>query len=122
MIKLFAAFPESAHPMSMLITSMASLSSIYHNKVDIKDPQGREEFFFQVLGKMPMLAATILNHTNKKAVGSYDESLNYSANILNLFFGGNPSYEINPVFSKALDLLLILHADHEQNCSTSSVR
>ena len=121
-IKLFAAFPESAHPMSMLITSMASLSSIYHNKVDIKDPQGREEFFFQVLGKMPMLAATILNHTNKKAVGSYDESLNYSANILNLFFGGNPSYEINPVFSKALDLLLILHADHEQNCSTSSVR
>ena len=121
-IKLFAAFPESAHPMSMLITSMASLSSIYHNKVDIKDPQGREEFFFQVLGKMPMLAATILNHTNKKAVGSYDENLNYSANILNLFFGGNPSYEINPVFSKALDLLLILHADHEQNCSTSSVR
>ena len=75
--KLFAAFPENAHPMSMLITSMASLSSIYHNQINIKEPQDREEFFFQVLGKMPILAATILNHTNKKAVGSYDENLNY---------------------------------------------
>ena len=120
--KLFAAFPDNAHPMSMLITSIAALSSIYHNEVNIKDPEDREAFFFQVLGKMPMLAATILNHINKQTVGSYDESLNYSANILNLFFGGNPNYEINPTFSKALDLLLILHADHEQNCSTSSVR
>ena len=120
--KLLQTFPENAHPMSMLITSVASLSSIYHNEINIRDLEDREAFFFQVLGKMPMLAATILNHINKKTVGSYDEKLNYSANILNLFFGGNAHYESSPVFSKALDVLLILHADHEQNCSTSSVR
>ena len=120
--KLLQTFPENAHPMSMLITSVASLSSIYHNDINIRDPEDREAFFFQVLGKMPMLAATILNHINKKTVGSYDEKLNYSANILNLFFGGDAHYESSPVFSKALDVLLILHADHEQNCSTSSVR
>ena len=121
-IKLFDTFPEDAHPMSMLITSMASLSSIYHHDINVSEPEDREAFFFQVLGKVPMLAATILNHINNKTVGSYDEKLNYSANILNLFFGGIPNYEMNPIFSKALDVLLILHADHEQNCSTSSVR
>ena len=120
--KLLLTFPENAHPMSMLMTSVASLSSIYHHEINIKEPEDREAFFFQVLGKMPMLAATIFNHINKKTVGSYDETLNYSANILNLFFGGNANYERSPVFSKALDVLLILHADHEQNCSTSSVR
>ena len=121
-IKLLHALPEDAHPMSMLITSVASLSSIYHNEINIREPEDREAFFFQVVGKMPMLAAAILNHINKKTIGSYSETLNYSANILNLFFGGSSNYEINPVFSKALDVLLILHADHEQNCSTSSVR
>ena len=120
--KLMQTFPENAHPMSMLITSVASLSSIYHSEINVRDPEDREAFFFQVLGKMPILAATILNHINKTTVGSYDEKLNYSANILNLFFGGNTDYERSPVFSKALDVLLILHADHEQNCSTSSVR
>ncbi len=120
--KLLHTFPENAHPMSMLITSVASLSSIYHHEINIRDTEDREAFFFQVLGKMPMLAAAILNNINNKTVGSYDEKLNYSANILNLFFGGNADYERSPVFSKALDVLLILHADHEQNCSTSSVR
>ena len=120
--KLMQTFPENAHPMSMLMTSVASLSSIYHHEINIKNPEDREAFFFQVLGKMPMLAATIFNHINKKTAGSYDETLNYSSNILNLIFGGNANYERSPVFSKALDVLLILHADHEQNCSTSSVR
>ncbi len=120
--QLLLTFPENAHPMSMLMTSVASLSSIYHNEVNIKNPEDREAFFFQILGKMPMLAATIFNHINKRTVGSYDEKLSYSANILNLFFGGNTNYERSSVFSKALDVLLILHADHEQNCSTSSVR
>ena len=55
-------------------------------------------------------------------MGHYDEDLTYAENILRLFFGGDADYEINPVFSKALDILLVLHADHEQNCSTSSVR
>ena len=121
-VSLLGTFPKNTHPMSMLITSLASLSSICHDRINIKDSEDRETFFFEVLGRMPMLVATILNHSSKKTVGSYDETLNYSANILNLFFGDNSNYVINPVFSRALDILLILHADHEQNCSTSSVR
>jgi len=121
-VSLLGTFPKNTHPMSMLITSLASLSSICHDTINIKDSEDRETFFFEVLGRMPMLVATILNHSSKKTVGSYDETLNYSANILNLFFGDNSNYVINPVFSRALDILLILHADHEQNCSTSSVR
>ena len=71
---------------------------------------------------MPILVANVFNHNQEDANVEYDESLSYSENILRLFFGWKDGYEINPIFSKALDILLILHADHEQNCSTSSVR
>ena len=71
---------------------------------------------------MPILVANVFNHNQKDANVDYDESLSYSENILRLFFGWKDGYEIDPVLSKALDILLILHADHEQNCSTSSVR
>ena len=71
---------------------------------------------------MPILVANVFNHNQKDANVDYDESLSYSENILRLFFGWKDGYEIDPILSKALDILLILHADHEQNCSTSSVR
>jgi citrate synthase len=119
--QLFKTFPKTAHPMSMLTTSMAALS-IYHPNINIREPKCRDDFFFNVLGKIPMLAAAILNIIQGSTVGTYKESLNYSGNILNLFFGGAGDHTVSPVFSKALDVLLILHADHEQNCSTSSVR
>jgi len=119
--QLFKTFPKTAHPMSMMATSMAALS-VYHPKVNIREPQSRDNFFFNMLGKTPMLAAAILNTTQGSTAGTYEESRNYSGNILNLFFGGAGDYEVSSVFSKALDVLLILHADHEQNCSTSSVR
>jgi citrate synthase len=107
--------------MSMMATSMAALS-VYHPNVNIRETQSRDDFFFNVLGKTPMLAAAILNTIQGSTAGMYDESRNYSGNVLNLFFGGAGDYEVSSVFSKALDVLLILHADHEQNCSTSSVR
>ena len=119
--QLFKTFPKTAHPMSMMATSMAALS-IYHQNINIREPKCRDDFFFNVLGKTPMLAAAILNTIQGSTVGTHKESLNYSGNILNLFFGGAGDYAVSPVFSKALDVLLILHADHEQNCSTSSVR
>jgi citrate synthase len=119
--QLFKTFPKTAHPMSMMATSMAALS-IYHPNVNIREPKCRDDFFFNVLGKTPMLAAVILNTIQGSTIGTYKEALNYSGNVLNLFFGGAGDYAVNPVFSKALDVLLILHADHEQNCSTSSVR
>jgi citrate synthase len=108
--------------MGMLMSSVAALSTIYHEDIDIRNPHHREAFFFNVLGKMPVLVATIFNQINGTTIGSYNEERSYAENILTLFFGGRGDYEINPVFSQALDILLVLHADHEQNCSTSSVR
>ena len=119
---LFKGFDDNAHPMAMLTTAIASLSSLYHEGIDIKNPKDQKKFFFNVLGKTPILVANIFNQRNHTNMGHYDEDLTYAENILSLFFGGDCNYEINPVFSKALDILLILHADHEQNCSTSSVR
>ena len=119
---LFQGFDESAHPMAMLTTSIASLSSLYHEGIDVKNSKHQKEFFFNVLGKTPILVANIFNHRNQTNMGQYDESLTYAENILRLFFGGDTNYEINPVFAKALDILLVLHADHEQNCSTSTCR
>ena len=120
--KLFEGLDKDSHPMAMLTTAMASLSSIYHDEIDIKNHEDQKKFFFNVLGKTPILVASIFNHRNQSDIGQYDEELSYSENILRLFFGGSGEYKIDPVFAKALDILMILHADHEQNCSTSSVR
>ena len=120
--KLFQGLDKDSHPMAMLTTAMASLSSIFHDDIDIKSHKDQKKFFFNVLGKTPILVASIFNHRNQTDIGQYDEELSYSENILRLFFGGNDEYKIDPVFAKALDILMILHADHEQNCSTSSVR
>ena len=120
--KLFQGLDKDSHPMAMLTTAMASLSSIYHDEIDIKNNEDQKKFFFNVLGKTPILVASIFNHRNQSDIGQYDEELSYSENILSLFFGGSGEYKIDPVFAKALDILMILHADHEQNCSTSSVR
>ena len=120
--KLFQGLDKDSHPMAMLTTAMASLSSIYHDEIDVKNHEDQKKFFFNVLGKTPILVASIFNHRNQSDIGEYDEELSYSENILSLFFGGSGEYKIDPVFAKALDILMILHADHEQNCSTSSVR
>ena len=120
--KLFQGLDKDSHPMAMLTTAMASLSSIFHDDIDIKSHEDQKKFFFNVLGKTPILVASIFNHRNQTDIGQYDEELSYSENILRLFFGGNDEYKIDPVFAKALDILMVLHADHEQNCSTSSVR
>ena len=119
---IFSGFGKEAHPMSMLTTSVAALSGSYHEGINIRDKEHQKEFFFNILGKMPILVANVFNHNQRDANVEYDESLSYSENILRLFFGWQEEYEINPILSKALDILLILHADHEQNCSTSSVR
>ena len=120
--KLFQGLDKDSHPMSMLTTAMASLSSIYHDEIDIKNHEDQKKFFFNVLGKTPILVASIFNHRNQSDIGQYDEELSYSENIMSLFFGGSGEYKIDPVFAKALDILMILHADHAQICSTSSVR
>ena len=119
--QLFGALPYHAHPMSMLSSAVGALGTYY--EADVDDPESVELATIRLLAKMP----TIASYAHKKSLGQAflypDNSLSYVENFLRLNFGTMAEpYEVNPVVARALDRLLILHADHEQNCSTSTVR
>jgi len=120
---LFEALPHSAHPMSVLSSAVSAMSTYYGDSLDPKDPDQVELSTIRLLAKLPVIAA----YAHKKSVGQAflypDNSRSFVENFLWLNFGlmAEP-YEVNPVLVKALDRLLILHEDHEQNASTSTVR
>ena len=123
MLNFFHGFRYDAHPMAMVSAVVGSMSAYYHDTMDIHSESAREIFTHRILAKLPTIAASAY----KKVVGQpfiYPRNdLNYSENLLNMLFAvpAEP-YEIDPIAAEALDLLFILHADHEQNCSTSVVR
>ena len=121
--RFFQALPHTAHPMSVLSSAVSALSTYYEEDLDPRDPEKVEINTIRLLAKLPVLAA----YSHKKALGQAflypDNSLGFVENFLKLNFGNLAEiYEINPVLVKALDRLLILHEDHEQNASTSTVR
>jgi citrate synthase len=121
--RFFDAFPQNAHPMSVLASGVSALSTFYQDSLDPHDPEQVELSTKRLLAKLPVLAA----YAHKKSLGQAllypDNSLSMVENFLRLNFGTQAEdYIQNPIVSKALDTLLILHADHEQNCSTSAVR
>ncbi|MEV8146213.1 citrate synthase [Specibacter sp. NPDC078709] len=119
----FGGFPRDAHPMPVLSSAVSALSTFYQDSLDPFDDEQVEMATIRLMAKMPVIAA----YAYKKSIGQPmlypDNSMNLVENYLRLSFGlpAEP-YEMDPVVVKALDLLLILHADHEQNCSTSTVR
>jgi len=121
--RFFSGFPSDAHPMPVLSSAVSALSTFYQDSLDPFDPQQVEISTIRLLAKMPTIAA----YAYKKSIGQPylypDNSLGFVDNFLRMTFGvpAEP-YEVNPVLSKALNQLLLLHADHEQNCSTSTVR
>ncbi len=123
MRRFFDALPHDAHPMSVLSSAVSALSTYYQNSLSVRDPEQVELSMIRLLAKLPVIAA----YAHKKSLGQAflypDNSLSFVDNFLRLNFGtlAEP-YEVNPVLSKALDRLLILHEDHEQNASTSTVR
>ena len=123
MLRFFTGFRYDAHPMAMLSAVVGSMSAYYHDTMDIKNPDAREVFSHRILAKMPTIAAAAYKHTCGQPFVYPRNDLGYCENMLQMFFAvpAEP-YEINPVAAEALDLLFILHADHEQNCSTSTVR
>src|SRR5688572_721055 len=123
-IKSFlTGFRYDAHPMSMLCSSVAALSSFYPEAKNIQDPQQREISIVRLLAKLPTLAAFCFRHAKGLPFIYPDNDLGYVENFLSMVARmSEPKYEANPVFVKALEVLFILHADHEQNCSTSAVR
>ncbi|MDH3977173.1 MAG: citrate synthase [Gammaproteobacteria bacterium] len=123
MLRLFNGFYHDAHPMAMVAGVVGSMSAFYHDTTDIYDPRHRDIFAHRILAKMPTIAAAAYKHTMGQPFTYPRNDLNYSENLLHMFFAVPPEeYEVNPVAAEAIDLLFILHADHEQNCSTSTVR
>jgi citrate synthase len=123
-IKSFlTGFRYDAHPMSMLCSSVAALSSFYPAAKNIQDPHEREISIIRLLAKLPTLAAFCFRHAKGLPFIYPDNDLGYVENYLSMVARmSEPKYEANPIFVKALEVLFILHADHEQNCSTSAVR
>ena len=121
--RFFDGFPRDAHPMPVLSSAVSALSTFYQDSLDPFDERQVEISTIRLMAKIPTLAA----YAYKKTIGQPsrypDNSLDYVSNFLNMTFGvpAEP-YEANPDIVKALDMLFILHADHEQNCSTSTVR
>lgn len=123
MRRFFDALPHNAHPMSVLSSAISALSTYYEDSLSVHDPKQVEISIIRLLAKLPVIAA----YAHKKSLGQAfiypDNSLSFVDNFLKLNFGTMAeTYEVNPVVSKALDRLLILHEDHEQNASTSTVR
>lgn len=120
---LFEAMPQNAHPMAVLAAGVSALSTFYQDSLDTRDPQQVHISTIRLLAKLPVLAA----YAHKKSLGQAllypDNSLSYVENFLHLNFSNMAEqYVQNPVVTKAMETLLVLHADHEQNCSTSTVR
>jgi citrate synthase len=121
--KFLEGFRYDAHPMSMLCSTVAALSSFYPNASEIFDPEQRNIEIIRLLAKVPTLAAFILRHMRGLPFVYPDNELSYTENFLSMVFRmTEPKYQANPVFKRALEVLFILHADHEQNASTSAVR
>jgi citrate synthase len=120
---LFHAMPQNAHPMAVLAAGVSALSTFYQDSLDPHDPEQVELSTIRLLAKLPVLAAYAHKNSMGQALLYPDNSLSYVENFLRLNFGNMAEeYAQNPVVTKALDTLLVLHADHEQNCSTSTVR
>lgn len=120
---LLNCFSSHSHPMGMFTAGLAALSTLYPDAKDVEDPETRQRHVLNAIAKVPTLAASAAAYRNGSTAGQPSEELSYIENFLSMTFSTSDKvFEPNPTFVKALDQLLILHADHEQNCSTTAVR
>lgn len=123
LVKFYDGFHYDAHPMAILTGIVGSLSAFYHTNTDIHDPVHREIFAHRMIAKMPTIAAAAYKHSIGQPKIGPKNHLDYTSNLLRMMFAvPAEEYEVDPVAAKALDVLFMLHADHEQNASTSTVR
>ena len=116
-------FRYDAHAMGMLVSTLGALSTFYPEAKNIHDPAGREKQIFRLIAKMPTIAAAAYRHSRGLPLVYPNNDLSYAGNFLSMLFKmSEPRYTPDPALEKALDVLFILHADHEQNCSTSAMR
>jgi citrate synthase len=123
MMRFFQGFRRDAHPMAVMVASVGALSAFYHDSTDISDPHQRMVASMRMIAKMPTLAAMAYKYSIGQPFVYPQNDLDYTSNFLRMCFAVPcEEYKVNPVVSKALDRIFILHADHEQNASTSTVR
>jgi len=119
----YRGFRDNAHPMAILCGVSGAMAAFYHDSTDINNKEQRKIASYRLIAKMPTIAAMAYKFSIGQPFVYPKNSLNYSENFLNMLFSvPAENYQINPVFSDALEKILILHADHEQNASTSTVR
>ena len=123
LVEQMTAFRYDAHPMGMLISALAFMSTMHPDAKNVENEAGRNKQILRMLGKLPTIAAIGYRHRIGRPINYPNSDLSYTENFLYMLdYMGQSNYEVNPVLAKALDVLLILHADHEQNCSTSVMR
>ena len=121
--KFMDGFHHDANPMGMLVSTVAALSTFYPDAQNIHDPASRRLQTYRLIGKMPIIAAYAYRHSRGLPYIYPDEELSYAGNFGKMMFKrAEKPFPVNPVLEKALDVLFILHADHEQNCSTNAMR
>jgi len=123
LLRFFKGFHHNAHPMAMVSAVVASMSAFYHDSMDIHNPRHREIFSHRIIAKLPTIAAAAHKHSLGQPFIYPRNDLDYASNVLHMLFAVPcEPYKLDPIACKALDLLFVLHADHEQNASTSTVR
>ena len=123
MHNFFRGFRRDAHPMATMVGVVGAMSSFYHDSLDINDPWQREVASFRMIAKLPTIAAMAYKYSVGQPFAYPKNSLSYAGNFLNMCFSvPTEDYVVSPVLEKALDRIFMLHADHEQNASTSTVR
>jgi len=120
---LFRGFRRDAHPMAVMVGVVGAMSAFYHDSTDITDPWQREVASIRLIAKMPTIAAWAYKYTIGQPFVYPNNSLDYASNFLSMCFSVPcENYEVNPILARAMDRIFTLHADHEQNASTSTVR
>ncbi len=120
---LYRGFPRRAHPMAIMVGAVASLSAFYHESTNIATAEGRMDVVYKIIAKMPTLAAMAYKYSIGQPIIYPQDNLGFAENFLHMLFATpNKKYSVSPTISKALERIFILHADHEQNASTSTVR
>src|SRR5215467_13093119 len=123
MTRFYSGFRRDAHPMAVMVGVVGALSAFYHDSIDIKDPAQREMASIRMIAKMPTIAAMAYKYSIGQPFIYPRNELSYAANFLHMCFAVPcEEYKVDPILARAMDRIFILHADHEQNASTSTVR
>ncbi len=120
---LYRGFPRRAHPMAIMVGAVASLSAFYHETMDINTPEGRSDVVYKIISKMPTLAAMAYKYSIGEPIIYPNKEYGFAENFLHMLFDKpNHPHKVSPTIAKAMEMIFVLHADHEQNASTSTVR